>query len=84
MVEINRKTGRPKQNKQKITLSINKEILAGARAVAEKNNKNMSQLTEDLYQEVYRKFKGLIQNPDEVLREIETQIKRIREEKNKS
>jgi hypothetical protein len=73
--------GRPSQNKEKVTLSINKEILAGAKAVAEKNNKSLSQLTEDLYQDVYRKFKGLIQNPDEVLREIEAQIKRIREDK---
>jgi len=78
-----RKVGRPNQNKQKITLSINEEILAGARAVSTEMNKSLSQLTEDLYQDVYGKFKGLIKDPEKVLRDIESQIKRIREEKNK-
>lgn len=78
-----KRKGRPNLGKEKLTLTINREVLITIKQIADLNLKTLSQLTEDCYRDIIMKYKGLQENPDEVMKQIQEQVKEIIELRNK-
>lgn len=63
-----------RRTKEKINLTISKDALEKGKKVAVKENKSLSQFTEDMYVGVHNDYFGIIENPMEKLKEVEKRI----------
>jgi len=68
-----------KNKKTKLTLSINGLSINRGKEVAEISKVSLSQLTENLYDESFKKMKQLQETPEIAMRDIERQIEGIRD-----